>query len=170
MAENENRDLDALVELIAQWGEDRGIAQNSTGLGQSRKTIEEVHELIEAAAEVDVCRELAGKMGICGNVIAEGIVRKRLYEARDKLIDAIGDVAVTLVQVAGCEDMNFRDCCSDAYNEIKDRKGFLDAAGVFHKESEGVVAKTNEEPQNTAQEPTEAVSGGWLSRVFRKGA
>ena len=51
------------------------------------------------------------------------------------LKDAIGDVFVTLVMVAGCAGLDIQACIAQAYDEIKSRKGYLRPDGVFVKES-----------------------------------
>lgn len=92
---------------VVRWAEQRGIVQNSTPLAQARKTLEEAGELLEAAAKGDI----------------------HAYK------DAIGDVLVTLIVGAACADVDVVDCLEQAYAEIKGRKGFLRADGVFVKES-----------------------------------
>ena len=52
----------------------------------------------------------------------------------DKIIDAVGDIYVTLRGVCQVIDVPFDKCIEAAYNEIKDRKGYLSAGGVFVKE------------------------------------
>ena len=108
-----------LIPLIVQWGGDRGILANSTPLGQSRKTIEEVHELVTACAQVDLLNSLPGEC-------QEKVI--------DDLKDAIGDVFVTLVMVAACAKLDIHRCVAAAYDEIKNRKGYLRPDGVFVKE------------------------------------
>jgi len=112
--------VEDLIEKIKQWGHDRGIIKNSTPLAQSRKTIEEVHELITACAEIRVHQYV----NYTYQAHAEG-----------ELADAIGDVFVTLVMVAGCAGLDIHACIAQAYLEIKDRKGYLRPDGVFVKES-----------------------------------
>ena len=95
------------IELeVVRWGEARGIIQNSTPLAQFGKTVEEVRELGDALAKND-------KAGT---------------------IDGIGDVLVTLVMICAILDLDMTKCFESAYNEIKDRKGFLNKNGVFIKE------------------------------------
>lgn len=89
------------------WGQQRGIVQNSTPYAQALKTKEELNELFEAIAEND----------------------------REKMIDAYGDILVTLVMGCACADLDLVSCFKSAFNEIKDRKGFLNAEGIFVKES-----------------------------------
>jgi hypothetical protein len=116
--------MEDLIEKIKQWGHDRGIIKNSTPLAQSRKTIEEVHELITACAKLRTFVELVDDDVDC------------LFASHEaELADAIGDVFVTLVMVAGCAGLDVRMCISSAYEEIKDRTGYLRPDGVFVKES-----------------------------------
>lgn len=100
------------------WARNRGIVQNSTLLAQARKTLEECGELIEAAALADATVD---------GTLAKGVF-DRMYR------DAIGDVLVTLIVGAACADVNVTECLEQAYNEIKDRKGYLRPDGVFVKE------------------------------------
>jgi phosphoribosyl-ATP pyrophosphohydrolase len=97
-----------IIELdVVRWGEARGIIQNSTSAAQVKKTQEEVQELVDAIAAND-------KAGI---------------------IDAIGDVMVTLTMIAAIEDLPLVACYQAAYDQIKNRKGYLDANGLWVKES-----------------------------------
>lgn len=92
---------------VVQWGEARGIVQNSKPMAQAIKTMEETTELLDA------------------------INKRSLPEAKD----AIGDIVVTLIMVCAILDVDLVDCLSGAYNEIKDRKGHLRPDGVFVKEA-----------------------------------
>lgn len=97
----------AEVEMkIVQWGEARGIVQNATAMSQAIKTLEETTELLAA------------------------INKKNIEETKD----AVGDIVVTLIMVCAVLDINLVDCLKGAYNEIKDRKGYLTKEGVFVKE------------------------------------
>jgi NTP pyrophosphatase (non-canonical NTP hydrolase) len=99
-------DNEHIFDKIKQWGVDRGIIQNSSPLAQTTKTLEEVQEMFDA------------------------IVRDDKYD----LGDAIGDVVVTLIMVAGTANLDFKMCIEQAYEEIKDRKGYLRPDGTFVKE------------------------------------
>lgn len=90
-----------------QWGEARGIVQNSTPYAQAKKTQEELYELFEAIEDGD----------------------------REAMADAYGDILVTLVMGCATADLDLVTCFQGAYNEIKDRKGFLNKEGIFVKES-----------------------------------
>lgn len=92
------------------WGADRGIVQNSNPMAQAIKTLEEVTELMEAINKGD----------------------------RDAQVDAYGDILVTLIMGCATVDIDLTTCLEAAYNQIKNRKGHLDAQGVFHKEQETV--------------------------------
>jgi NTP pyrophosphatase (non-canonical NTP hydrolase) len=95
---------DAEIKVV-QWGEARGIVQNSTPYAQALKTKEELEELFEAISK--------------GN--------------REEMADAYGDILVTLVMGCACADLDLVTCFKGAYNEIKDRKGFLNKDGIFVK-------------------------------------
>jgi NTP pyrophosphatase (non-canonical NTP hydrolase) len=92
---------------VMQWAQARGIYQNGTALGQAKKTVEEANELLAA-------------------VIANDHV---------EIADAIGDVMVTLVNVAVLTDMDVRQSFYKAYKVIEPRKGYMNADGQFVKES-----------------------------------
>jgi NTP pyrophosphatase (non-canonical NTP hydrolase) len=92
---------------IVQWGEARGIVQNGTAISQAIKTLEETAELLDA------------------------INKKNLPEVKD----AVGDIVVTLIMVCAVLDINLVDCVKGAYEEIKDRKGYLTPQGTFIKEA-----------------------------------
>lgn len=91
---------------VIQWGEARRIVQNASALSQAIKTLEEVTELFDA------------------------INRKNFPDAKD----AVGDIVVTLIMVCAVLDIDLVDCLDLAYNEIKDRKGYLTPEGIFVKE------------------------------------
>ena len=90
---------------VIQWGEARGIVQNSTPAAQAVKTQEELDELIDAIRNGD----------------------------KEAMKDAYGDILVTLVMGCACADLDLVECFKGAYEEIKDRKGFLNKEGIFVK-------------------------------------
>lgn len=93
---------------VIQWGEARRIVQNSNPLAQASKTQEELNELVEAINKGD----------------------------RDEMKDAYGDILVTLIIGAATTDIDMMECLELAYNQIKDRKGYLNADGIFVKETQ----------------------------------
>lgn len=93
--------------LVLRWASARGILKNSNSKTQLLKTMSELGELADAIAK------------------------------RDKLaiIDGLGDVLVTLIVVADLEGVDLTTCLKAAYDEIKDRKGYLNEHGIFIKET-----------------------------------
>ena len=55
---------------------------------------------------------------------------------REEAMDAYGDVLVTLIIGSHLAGMSMVDCLQSAYDVIKDRKGYLNTAGVFIKETD----------------------------------
>lgn len=96
-----------LTENIVKWFHDRGIAQNATKLSQAVKMMEEAVEVLDAIST--------------GN--------------RADLMDGIGDVFVTLVGLSEVSGVDIWECIDMAYNDIKDRKGYLRPDGTFIKET-----------------------------------
>ena len=97
----------AEVEMkVIQWSEARKIIPNSTPIAQWKKAAEELDELRDA------------------------LVKNDLEEAKD----AVGDTVWCLINICALLDVNLVDCLSQAYNEIKDRKGTMNAEGIFVKE------------------------------------
>ena len=91
---------------IIQWGEARGIVQQSTPEAQWEKTWEETNELLDAIMEKNTA----------------------------KMKDAYGDILVTLIIGCATADIDLTECLELAYNEIKDRKGSLNADGIWVKQ------------------------------------
>lgn len=97
----------AEVEMkVIQWSEARKIIPNSTPIAQWKKGMEEMEELRDALVKND----------------------------RAEAIDAVGDTVVCLINICALLDINLVDCLASAYNEIKDRKGTMNAEGIFVKE------------------------------------
>ena len=97
-----------LDKLIDKWMDDRGITANGTLMGQAIKTLEETTELLDAINHNDDAA----------------------------IIDAVGDIYVTLRGVCKVKGIPFDKCIQAAYNEIKDRRGHLTSGGTFIKETE----------------------------------
>lgn len=91
---------------IIRWSEARKIIPNSTPMAQAIKACEEINELVDALRE---------------NNKAEAI-------------DAVGDIVVCLINVCALMDVNLTDCLAAAYEQIKDRKGYMNAEGIFVKQ------------------------------------
>jgi NTP pyrophosphatase (non-canonical NTP hydrolase) len=91
---------------VIRWGEDRKIVQHSNPRAQAIKTLEEVGELMQAITDNN----------------------------REAMIDAYGDILVTLVMGCATADLDLVKCFAHAYEQIKDRKGYLSPEGIFVKE------------------------------------
>ena len=96
-----------LVELeVLRWAEARKIIPNSTAMAQAIKTHEELGELLSALHRND----------------------------RAEIIDAYGDLMVTLIIGADLAGVDLVEALNIAYAQIKNRRGYLREDGVFVKE------------------------------------
>lgn len=81
--------------LVIAWAEQKGILEKGTPLRQCDKTLEEVKEL-----------------------------RYALFtNNREEIIDALGDIFVTIIIQAEMQGLNLIDCLESAYNVITKRSG-----------------------------------------------
>ena len=87
--------------------DDRGITENGKAMSQAIKTLEEVTEMFDA------------------------LNRNNVHD----VMDAVGDIYVTLRGVCLTYGIEMDECINQAYDEIKDRKGYLTPEGTFIKES-----------------------------------
>lgn len=115
---------------VIRWAEDRKIIPNSTPLAQTRKTLEESGEMLEAAAQLRVLDRLVALDPTLSSHPAVFLLRD---EAMKGFKDAVGDVVVTLINASALADVGVAQCLALAYEEIKDRKGTLLPSGVFVK-------------------------------------
>jgi NTP pyrophosphatase (non-canonical NTP hydrolase) len=88
---------------VIRWSEARGIIANSDSKTQLLKAVSEIGELADAIIKRD----------------------------RPAIVDGIGDLLVCLINVGAIENVDLTRCLESAYNEIKDRKGYLNKNGVF---------------------------------------
>jgi len=109
------RDLNTLRDLTLAWSSDRGILKNGKTTTQALKLVSEVGEL-------------------CDNV-GKGRSTK----------DDIGDCLVVLTNLAFLENLTLEECWEFAYEEIKDRRGYLNEHGNFIKEGDVPKAITIKE-------------------------
>lgn len=91
---------------VITWGEARKIVQNATAMSQAIKTLEETTELLDAINKNDI----------------------------DEIKDAVGDIVVTLIMVCAVKDIDLVSCLDGAYQQIKNRKGYLTPQGTFVKQ------------------------------------
>ena len=99
--------MNKLTSKILQWHDDRKITINGNSVTQFGKLIEEASELLLAIQRKD----------------------------KPEIEDALGDMYVVMVAIAELENTTMPRCVAGAYNEIKDRKGYLDKSGNFIKEN-----------------------------------
>lgn len=115
-----------LEKEVIIWARNRGIPQNSNPVAQARKTLEEAGELLEAAGRLDMAISMQGAV--------DHNIDKLIDYYKDKYRDGLGDVLTTLIVGAETAGIDLMECLEQAYNEIKDRKGYLRPDGVFVKE------------------------------------
>jgi NTP pyrophosphatase (non-canonical NTP hydrolase) len=92
---------------VIRWSEKRGIIENSDSKTQMLKALSEMGELADAIIKRD----------------------------RPGIIDGIGDLLVCLINVGAIEDIDLTRCLESAYNEIKDRTGYLNEHGAWIKDT-----------------------------------
>ena len=98
--------MNDLIQNTIEWARLKGILDNGTREGQAWKTIEEANELLKAVQE----------------------------ENQAEVIDAIGDVFVTIIIQAHMNGLRVEDCLRAAYNVISKRSGRMEG-GVFVKDA-----------------------------------
>jgi NTP pyrophosphatase (non-canonical NTP hydrolase) len=84
-----------LEALVIAWATQKGILENGTPRAQAMKTWEETDELITAIEN----------------------------DNREEVIDALGDILVTIIIQAEMQGLKLVDCLESAYNVISQRTG-----------------------------------------------
>lgn len=150
------------VENVQQWATDRGIYEHSTPNAQLLKALSEVGELADAVIknDRDGLIDAIGDVAVCyvnfsyldGGMTVE--YDKFAKSGFDTNKDNIGLLAIEigdlltgiycdhepenilngLNALAIKNNLDFLECCTKAWLEIKDRKGFLSKSGAFIKE------------------------------------
>ena len=100
-----NYTLDELENKVILWGHEKGILPNGQASKQFSKTLEEVSELCSAIEDID----------------------------HDEVVDAIGDIVVTLIMQAHIWGVDLKTCLGLAYEVIAKRTGKM-VNGVFVKD------------------------------------
>lgn len=98
--------LETLREDTLQWSHDRGILTNGKPTTQALKLVSEVGELCDNIAKGADCK------------------------------DDIGDCLVVLTNISALLGYSLEECWEHAYNDIKDRQGFLNEHGNFIKSTD----------------------------------
>ena len=102
------RSYGELEALVIAWAAQKGILENGTPIAQAGKTIEEVNELVEAIIKDD----------------------------KAEIVDALGDILVTIIIQAEMQGLRLTDCLESAYNVISKRTGKM-VDGQFVKDDTG---------------------------------
>ena len=80
---------------VENWAQEKGILKKATPIKQAMKTQEEVTELCNAILNND----------------------------RNEIIDALGDIMVTIIIQAKMQNLKLEECLESAYNVISKRTG-----------------------------------------------
>lgn len=86
-----------LEALVISWAEQKGILSKGNPESQCDKTLEEVYELNQAIKENN----------------------------REEIIDALGDILVTIIIQSEMQGLKLEDCLQSAYNVISKRTGVM---------------------------------------------
>ncbi len=114
------RSYNELEALVIAWATQKGIFENGTYRAQAMKTLEETNELIQAIENGD----------------------------RDEVIDALGDILVTIIIQAEMHELSLVQCLESAYNVIAKRTGKM-VDGQFVKDSTDHPGFNNENQSHT---------------------
>ena len=91
------KNYNELQALVIAWATQKGILDKGTPLAQCGKTFEEVEELETAILDGD----------------------------KAEIIDALGDILVTIIIQAEMQGLNLIECLESAYNVISKRTGVM---------------------------------------------
>jgi NTP pyrophosphatase (non-canonical NTP hydrolase) len=114
------RSYGELEALVIAWAEQKGILENGTPIAQSCKTMEECTELIRAVA----------------------------FDNKEEIVDALGDILVTIIIQAEMQGLKLKDCLESAYNVIAKRTGKM-IDGQFVKDDTGHYGFNNDNQSHT---------------------
>lgn len=151
---------DEFVSNVQGWAQERGIYEHSTAEAQLLKALSELGELADAVIknDVDGIKDAVGDVAVCMvnyahmedcedifcHDCATGI--DSTYEEIGFIAETIGglltfddcveldDICTCLNSIANRYGLDFLECCTKAWNEIKDRKGRMVAGGAFVKD------------------------------------
>ena len=99
------RSYGELSALVIAWAAQKGILENATTMRQAEKTHEEVLELMAAIDD----------------------------DNKEEIIDALGDILVTIIIQAEMQGLKLTECLESAYNVISKRTGRMEN-GQFVKD------------------------------------
>lgn len=151
---------DEFVRNVQEWAKERGIYEHSTSAAQLLKTLSELGELSDAVIknDKDGLKDAIGDVMVC--MVNYAYMEDSEFINLDKKqgsysdSEAIGAIAVyigdalsglymgydidnipgCLIEIANRNGLDFLDCYSHAWHEIKDRKGRMVPGGAFVKD------------------------------------
>lgn len=100
------KNYNELEALVIAWAEQKGIFDKGTPIAQAGKTMEECTELMVAIA----------------------------FDNKEEIIDALGDILVTIIIQAEMQEVSLTECLESAYNVIAKRTGKM-VNGQFVKDN-----------------------------------
>lgn len=109
-----------LEALVIAWATQKHILENGTPIAQAGKTIEEVDELVQAIIKDD----------------------------KEEIVDALGDILVTIIIQAEMQGLSLVHCLNSAYNVISKRTGKM-VNGQFVKDDTGHPGFNNDNASHT---------------------
>lgn len=116
-----------LIIKVQEWAHERNIIKGCPAIKQAYKTLEECGELIEAVGQLRTVKDLEFNYDLKSPIEMEVIRAKRM------VMDAVGDITVTLIIQCAMQGIDFTQCLEMAYEVIKNRKGKL-IGGKFVKD------------------------------------
>ncbi len=96
-----------LESKVIEWANEKEILRKGNPISQHSKTLEEVNELEDALSKKD----------------------------KPEIIDALGDILVTIIIQSEMQGLSLVECLESAYNVIKNRTGEM-KGGTFVKDPE----------------------------------
>jgi NTP pyrophosphatase (non-canonical NTP hydrolase) len=115
--------LERLEEMTLEWSHDKGILTNGKAITQCLKLMSELGELADNLAK--------------GNCIK----------------DDVGDCLVVLTNISALQGTSLSECWSHAWDDIKDRQGFLNAEGTFIKSTDPTYEQQKLEFEQSLEKP-----------------
>lgn len=149
------------VKNVQAWAKERGIYEHSTVEAQLLKALSELGELADAVIKNDSegIKDAIGDVAVCwvnhttmngGDPVHVHIGKSGFSSDKDDmgliaieigdLLTGIycdyepGNIPSALKSIATRNGFDFLVCCTQAWNEIKDRKGRMVVGGAFVKE------------------------------------
>jgi len=156
--------IEELEELTRQWSEDRGILKNGKATTQCLKLISEAGELsLNISKGLDIKDDIGDCLVVLTNLSYLTNMENKITDfkfnstnaefkpllallgdlsdsiAKDNVSDIhlnIRNVLIYLIKTSASYGLTLEECWNVAYEDIKDRQGFLNANGNFIKSTD----------------------------------